>query len=306
MHDFIERITAYVHWALFLLLEVFSGFLLFQYNHYQGSIWFTQANIVAAQVHEWEAEVLSYLRMPAENAALVRRNIILQQQNDILRHEAALAKADTSTVNAQCSTANGQCSMVNAQWSMVNAQRSMVNGQWSMVNGQWSMIEALVIDNSVRKRDNMLVINAGSEEGVAPEMGVVSGTGVVGIVSAVRPHHALVMSILNSHSSISCRLRGTEYFGYLKWKGGDPLKASMDDVPRHAHIREGDVVETSGFSAVFPAGIFLGKVAEVKNSDDGLAYALEIQLGTDLANIRHVSVINNPIKAELDSLQNAK
>ena len=47
MHDFIERITAYVHWAIFLLLEVLSGFMLFQYNHYQGSIWFTQANTVS-------------------------------------------------------------------------------------------------------------------------------------------------------------------------------------------------------------------------------------------------------------------
>lgn len=164
------------------------------------------------------------------------------------------------------------------------------------------MIEAQIIDNSVRKRDNMLVINAGSEDGVAPEMGVVSGTGVVGIVSAVTPHHALVMSILNSHSSISCRLRGTEYFGYLKWKGGKPLRAYMDDVPRHAHIKKGAVVETNGFSAVFPAGIFLGKVAEIKNSSDGLAYELEILLSTDLANIRHVAVINNHDKAELDSL----
>ena len=278
MYDFIERITAYVHWALFLLLEVLSGFLLFQYNHYQGSIWCTQANIVAAQVHEWEAEVLSYLRMPAENAALVRRNIILQQQNDALRHTAALAKADTSMVNCQLST----------------------------VNDQLSMIEARIIDNSVRKRDNMLVINVGSNDGVEPEMGVVSGTGVVGIVSAVTPHYALVMSILNSHSSISCRLRGSEYFGYLKWKGGKPLRAYMDDVPRHAHIKKGDIVETSGFSAVFPAGIFLGKVAKIKNSSDGLAYELEILLSTDLANIRHVSVINNHDKAELDSLRNAR
>ena len=165
-----------------------------------------------------------------------------------------------------------------------------------------SLIPARIIDNSVRKRDNMLVINVGSKDGVTPEMGVVSGTGIVGIVSAVTPHHALVMSILNSNSSISCRLRGTEYFGYLKWKGGKPLRAYMADVPRHAHIKKGDIVETSGFSNVFPAGIFLGKVAEIKNSGDGLAYELEILLSTDLANLRHVAVINNHIKAELDSL----
>ena len=274
MHDFIERITAYVHWALFLILEVLSGFLLFQYNHYQGSVWFTQANTVAAMVHEWEAEALSYLRMPAENAALVRRNIILQHNIDVLRHELALAKADTSHTE--------------------KAQAELLKSM--------TLIPARIIDNSVRKRDNMLVINVGSDDGVEPEMGVVSGTGVVGIVSNVTPHHALVMSILNSHSSISCRLRGTEYFGYLKWKDGRPLRAYMDDVPRHAHIQKGDVVETSGFSNVFPAGIFLGKVAEIKNSSDGLAYELEILLSTDLANLRHVNVIKNHDKEELDSL----
>ena len=274
MHDFIERITAYVHWALFLLLEVLSGFLLFQYNHYQGSVWFTQANTAAAMVHEWEAKALSYLRMPAENAALVQRNIILQNKLDVLRHELALTKADTSST----------------QKMQEETLRDM------------TLIPAQIVDNSVRKRDNMLVINVGSNDGVAPEMGVVSGTGVVGIVSAVTQHHALVMSILNSHSSISCRLRGTEYFGYLKWKGGKPLRAYMDDVPRHAHIQKGDVVETSGFSSVFPAGIFLGKVAEIKNSSDGLAYELEILLSTDIANLRHVNVIDNHNKAEIDSL----
>ena len=278
MHDFIERITAYVHWALFLFLEALSGFLLFQYNHYQGSIWFTQANTVVGIVHEWEAEVLSYLNMPAENAALVRRNIILQHNLDVLRHK------DPSLSSLKGRESQGQ-------------EVSPLRGDLEA-----SLIPARIIDNSVRKRDNMLVIDVGSNDGVAPEMGVVSGTGVVGIVSGVTPHHALVMSILNSHSSISCRLRGTEYFGYLKWKGGNPLRAYMDDVPRHAHIKKGDIIETSGFSNVFPAGIFLGKVAEIKNSSDGLAYELEILLSTDLANLRHVNVINNFSKAELDSL----
>ena len=281
MHDFIERITAYVHWVLFLFLEALSGFLLFQYNHYQGSIWFTQTNTVAGIVHEWEAEVLSYLRMPAENAALVRRNIILQHNLDVLRHELAQTNSDTLTLGTLPPAPDRR-----EELSALNSQ----------------LISARIVDNSVRKRDNMLVIDVGSEDGVQPEMGVVSGTGVVGIISGVTPHHALVMSILNSHSSISCRLRGTEYFGYLKWKGGNPLRAYMDDVPRHAHIKKGDVIETSGFSNVFPAGIFLGKVAEIKNSSDGLAYELEILLSTDLANLRHVNVINNPNKAELDSL----
>lgn len=275
MHDFIERITAYIHWALFLLLEVLSGLLLFKYNNYQGSIWFTQANTIAAYVHEWEAKALAYLRMPAENAELVQRNVLLQHETDSLRNLLAEALKDSSVTEKK----------------QAEVLRDM------------KLIPAHIVDNSVRNRDNLLVINAGSNAGVEPEMGVVSGTGVVGIVSAVTPHYSLVISILNSHSSISCRLRRTDYFGYLKWKGGNTLRAYMEDVPRHAQIKVGDIVETSGFSNVFPAGIFLGKVAKIKNSSDGLAYELEILLGTDMSNLRHVNVISNLNKEELDSLR---
>lgn len=275
MHDFVERITAYIHWAIFLLLEVLSGLLLFKYNSYQGSIWFTQANTAAAYVHEWEAKAFAYLRMPAENAELVQRNILLQHETDSLRHLLAEALNDSSATEKK--------------------QNTLLQ--------DIKLIPAHIVDNSVRNRDNLLVINAGSNAGVEPEMGVVSGTGVVGIVSAVTPHYSLVISILNSHSSISCRLRRTDYFGYLKWKGGNTLRAYMEDVPRHAHIKVGDIVETSGFSNVFPAGIFLGKVAKIKNSSDGLAYELEILLGTDMSNLRHVNVISNLNKKELDSLR---
>jgi rod shape-determining protein MreC len=275
VHDFVERITAYIHWAIFLLLEVLSGLLLFKYNSYQGSIWFTQANTAAAYVHEWEAKALAYLRMPAENAELVQRNILLQHETDSLRHLLAEALKDSSATEKK--------------------QNTLLQ--------DIKLIPAHIVDNSVRNRDNLLVINAGSNAGVEPEMGVVSGTGVVGIVSAVTPHYSLVISILNSHSSISCRLRRTDYFGYLKWKGGNTLRAYMEDVPRHAHIKVGDIVETSGFSNVFPAGIFLGKVAKIKNSSDGLAYELEILLGTDMSNLRHVNVISNLNKKELDSLR---
>jgi len=134
-------------------------------------------------------------------------------------------------------------------------------------------------------------------------MGVISGTGVVGIVCKVSSHYALVLPILNRKSSISCRLRGTEYFGYLKWKGGNPLQAYIEDVPRHARLHVGDVVESSGFSSVFPPGIFVGKVAQVHDSADGLAYQLEVQLATDLANLRDVCVIVQEDKNELDELK---
>lgn len=274
MREFLDRLTAYIHWVIFLLLEVLSGFLLFQFNSYQGSVWFTQANTVAATVMEWEAQGLEYLHMGEQNRQLTRQNLLLQHNLDVLRHELAELKQDTSYTQQQNMSLLSQCELMPAQ----------------------------VIANSVNQKDNFLTINLGSADGVEPEMGVVSGTGVVGIVSKVTAHHALVMSILNSRSSISCRLRGSEYFGYMKWKGGNPLQATMDDVPRHAKTRVGAIIETSGFSSVFPAGIFLGRVAQVHNSQDGLSYELEIQLSTDIAHVREVFVVRRSDAEELKRL----
>jgi rod shape-determining protein MreC len=99
------------------------------------------------------------------------------------------------------------------------------------------------------------------------------------------------MSVLNSKSSISCRLRGSNYFGYLHWQGGDVLYAQLDDVPRHADFEVGDSVETSGYSNVFPSGILVGTVEQINDSKDGLSYQLIVRLVSDLANIRDVAVI---------------
>ncbi|EJW94138.1 rod shape-determining protein MreC [gut metagenome] len=68
-------------------------------------------------------------------------------------------------------------------------------------------------------------------------------------------------------------------------------------------MEKGQVVETSGFSAVFPPGVFVGRVRERRNSTDGQSYRIDITLGTNFANLRDVSVVSTPYKAEIDTLQ---
>ena len=138
---------------------------------------------------------------------------------------------------------------------------------------------------------------------VLPEMGVVGGGGVVGIVYRPGPHHSLVIPVTNRKSSISCRVRGQNYFGYLQWDGQSMLSAYVDDVPRYAKVRTGQAVETSGYSAVFPPGIFVGRIRKIRNSADGQAYRLDVTLGTNFANLRDVAVITTPYKAEIDTLR---
>ena len=274
MRELLDRLAQNAHWLVFLVLETLAGVMLFKFNHYQHSVWLTQANTVAGQVLEWEAEWLSYIGLNGRNAHLTQRNIVLEQENNRLRQQLMAQAVDTLQNNVAL----------------------------QLENAGVTLLPAMVISNSVHLDDNYLTLNRGTADGIKPEMGIISGTGVVGIVAKTSPHYALVMSVLNTRSSISCRLRGSEYFGYLKWQGGSPRHAYIEDIPRHATFHVGDEVETSGYSSVFPSGIYVGKVVKITNSDDGLSYKLVVELSTDMARLRDVCVVMQEHQEELDSM----
>ena len=150
-----------------------------------------------------------------------------------------------------------------------------------------------MVANSVDSYDNLITIDRGTADGVEADMGVASGTGLVGVVYLAGTHYSVVIPILNKQSRISCAIRGHDYFGYLTWSGGSPVEAYLEDVPRHAFFRKGDWVETSGYSSIFPPGISVGRITAIYNSTDGLSYRLKIHLSTDFACLRDVYVISD-------------
>ena len=275
MKALLDFLSKYNHWILFVVLEGLSLMMLFQFNHYQGSVWATTANIVVGKVNEWEQSMLKFITLSQANQQLARRNVVLEYNMNEMSRKLVELTHDSSYTELR--------------------QRERLEG----VN----LIPARVVTNSVTKRDNFMTINKGEADGVRPEMGVVCGTGVVGIVYMTSDHYSIVMPLLNGRSRISCRLRGTGYYGHLRWDGRHPLYVLLDDIPRHAHVRVGEIVETSGFSSVFLPGIFIGKVARVENSEDGLSFQLRVQLGTDFANMQDVFVVAQQFQPELKELE---
>ncbi len=269
--DFLRK---YNYLFLFLLLEIVAFALVFRFNAYQGSVWFTAANSFTASIDETYAETEAFFNLKNINRQLTDENIRLQQEADALREALYNATRDTTYT-----------------------ERSVMERL-----NDYQLIPATVISNTKKKGNNYLVINRGEQDGVKAEMGVVGGGGIVGVVYLAGPHHSLVIPVTNQKSSISCRLRGQNYFGYLQWNGQSMLSASLDDVPRYAKVKTGEVVETSGYSSVFPPGIFVGRVKKIDNSPDGQSYKLDVTLGTNFANLRDVNVIATEYKAETDTL----
>ena len=60
MRNLLDFLRKYHHWFIFILLEVASGVLLFQYNSYQGSVWLSSANAMVGKIYQWESEVTSF------------------------------------------------------------------------------------------------------------------------------------------------------------------------------------------------------------------------------------------------------
>ena len=277
MRNLLEFLSKYYHWLLFLVLEVVSIVLLFQYNSYQGSVWFSTSNALVGKVYEVDAAIESFFSLTKVNENLTRRNFYLERQVNQLRRLYADITRDTTVVE--------------------RAELEFLS--------RYELISAKVVSNSIDRTDNLMTIDRGRKDGVEVDMGVACGNGVVGVVYLVSDHYSVVMPVLNYHSRISCSIRHRGYFGYLKWSGGDASIAYVEDVPRHAKFKRGDWVETSGYSSIFPPGVLVGKIVEVYNSRDGLSYKLKVQLTTDFGNVRDVCVISDKGIAERTRLMEA-
>ena len=265
MQNLLAFLAHHFHWLVFILLETVSVVMLFSYNSYQGSVWLSSANAVTGQVYEWQSELTQFFSLSRRSEELSQRNLFLEQEVGRLRRLLAQETKDSTERERQTA-------------KQLSA---------------FQLIPAKVVANSVDSHDNLITINRGTADGVEADMGVASGTGLVGVVYLAGKHYSVIIPILNKQSRISCAIRGHEYFGYLSWSGGSPVEAYLEDVPRHAIFRKGDWVETSGYSSIFPPGISVGRIMAIYNSTDGLSYRLKIHLSTDFACLRDVYVIND-------------
>lgn len=277
MRNLLNFLLKYDYWLLFILLEAVSFTLLFRFNNYQGSVYFTSASGMVAWVDQMVSGVTSYFGLREVNTDLARRNVQLELEVERLSRSLRAYVRDSAAIE--------------------QIRREAADAYW--------VTSARVVNNSLTRSDNYITIDKGSADSVCAEMGVLSGSSVVGVVYHVSRHYALVLPVLNSKSNISCKIRRTDYFGVLKWEGGSSRYAWLQDIPRHSEFSLGDTVVTSGHSAIFPEGVPVGVVDDREDSHDGLSYHLKIRLFTDFARLSDVSVIRYEGHAEQAALEDS-
>ncbi len=172
----------------------------------------------------------------------------------------------------------------------------------SIYRQEYIYTSAGVVNNSVNRQNNFITINKGLDQGVREGMAVVSSKGVAGVVVGSGRNYAVAMSLLNLNFRLSARFRKNGYFGSLVWDGLDPRFALLNEIPRHVEINIGDTIETSGFSAIFPEGVFIGTVSDFKIVG-GDFYSIKVALSTEFSSLRYVYVIGNLNRGEQIGLE---
>ena len=174
----------------------------------------------------------------------------------------------------------------------------------SAVIGGYRYVMADAVKVSNNKQHNYLILNKGYEDGIEELSGVVTNSGVIGIIDAIGRHYSYARSFKNSGMVVSARIGKEGPVGEIMWDGMSSNGAVLREIPHHIVLHQGDTVYTSGFSAIFPPDIPLGTTGEA-TVVNGSTYNIKVTLFEDFSSIRYVTIVSNIDKDEIQELENA-
>jgi rod shape-determining protein MreC len=140
-----------------------------------------------------------------------------------------------------------------------------------------------------------ILINKGSEDGLALEDPVISPTGVVGRIIAIGPHAAKVQLLQDRDSGAGVLIERSRVTGVVSGQVGFSDSGSSDlvmkYVPELADVTVGDVVVTSGQDRVYPKGLVVGRV-RVVGKGSGLSKDILVEPSARFAQVEEVLVVH--------------
>ena len=163
------------------------------------------------------------------------------------------------------------------------------------INPTFELEPALVIGMDTNEKFGSFTINRGYMHGISANDPVITGEGLVGVVTQVNAISSRVITILDMSVKIGCYVSSTNDVGMLKndvSKSVDGL-TELTMLPRSTQAQEGDLVLTSGSSDLFPSQIIVGEISQLYLSDNGLSITAVIKPTVDLENIKNVAVIKS-------------
>ena len=150
------------------------------------------------------------------------------------------------------------------------------------------MVAAKVIARDPSPWFNTMMIDKGTQEGLSRGLPVVAAEGVVGQVVAVSSSYSRVLLITDRNSSVDALVQKTRARGIVR--GDNTETCFLDYTLRKEMVFIGDDIVTSGLDQVFPKGLSIGKVVDVRKKNSDLFQHVKIKTSVDFNTLEEVLV----------------
>ncbi len=278
MRNIFLFIRRYANLLVFLFLQVLCIYFIISYSKYHEAAFGNTANKFTGSINKRYNKVEYYFQLKRTNDSLVKANEVLYNKlrsNFNITDSADKTFIDTIRIDS------------------INRYR------------KFNYLNAKVIANSVAAQSNFIVITGSNVHTFKKGMGIVGiNNNVVGVITEVNGDYAAVMSLLHKDSKLSGKLLKGGELGTLSWDGKKPNILSLNNIPKSAKVAIGDTIITSGFSAIFPKGIMIGRVTDIKPETTNNNYRITLKSAADFYNIEYVygieSADTEPVKNILD------
>lgn len=256
--------------VLFLILQGIALYLSAQQNAYQEAGYISSSSYWVGTYHRFVNNAVSFVQLSTVNDSIMAENAQLRSQL------ITSLRLDSS---------------------------SKINLVDTALKQRYTYTWAKVINSTTHLSANYLIIDKGSKHGIKPRSGVMTATGVAGIVHQVSPHFSSVISVLNPKFRLSCIIEPLQYTGVIFWEGNDYIEGILNDIPRHLPVKKGMKIVTSPYSNLFPSGIPVGVITDFQLPPGSNTYKITVKLNADMRKLDYVYVIDDLLKEERATLE---
>ena len=231
----------------------------------------------------WVGSQLSFVR------DTVNEMSHLHEQNKLLREEVEILRAQNLTAS---------------EYASENQRlRNLLGYKQAAI--QFDLVAASVIGRESASWSSVIMINRGTLDGVANNMAVVTELGLVGHVMEAGVNSSKVQLIIDPRSSVGTLIQRPEsrVAGIVEGDVKNPNHPRMVNIPKDSDVKVDDMVVTSGFGGVYPKGLVVGKIIEIRNEEGGLLEYGVIDTSVDFQKLEDVAVIVASREAPPEPLQ---
>lgn len=154
-------------------------------------------------------------------------------------------------------------------------------------------IPATIISKDLSPEFKTIGIDKGEKDGVRTGMAVISPLGVVGKILEAYAHNSAVILVNDPNSTIDVIIQRLRAKAIATGDSWDMMRFKY--IEKRFELEKGDTVITSGLAGIYPKGLTVGTIAEIKSDPNQLFQDVTLKPSVDFDTLEEVLVLTGPL-----------